>query len=73
MTNIAHLDAIPKLVFDRFTRVHEIENTLFENQGSPFINHDNLMPNYHMKAIFVPDQRACYALQPVEPIQFPRI
>jgi hypothetical protein len=45
MTTIAHVEAIPKLVFDGFTRVQDIENTLFENKGSPFINCDSLMPN----------------------------
>ena len=41
----ADVDAIPKLVFGRFTCVQEIENTPFENKGSPFIDRDSLMPN----------------------------
>ena len=41
----ADVDAIPKLVFGRFTCVQEIENTPFGNKGSPFIDRDSLMPN----------------------------
>ena len=44
------LNAIPKLVFNRFTRIGKAKDALFGDAsrryaGSPFVNRDRLMPN----------------------------
>lgn len=59
LPGLPSLNAIPKLVFDQFTRVREAKDALLEdkswcNANPPLITHGHLIPMDHMKVASLP-------------------